>query len=99
MSIQQREQSHQGQRRFGLAVLVTREGIDTATEKFGGFALAEMKFLAYAGDKAGIDDMGIGGALRRAWHGSILINRMIPAFETVFRHDPTLPAHWDPDLS
>ena len=56
MTIQQLEQLDQGQRRLGLAVLVAREGVDSAAEDFGGLALAQIELLAYADDECGIND-------------------------------------------
>jgi len=66
MAIQQLEQLNQGQRQFGLTVLVAREGIDTAAEEVGSLPLVKIKFPAHPGDVIGIDIGGIHLALKQA---------------------------------
>ena len=56
MTLKHFEQLHQGQRRLCLTILVPREGIDAATENFGGFALAKIELLAHADNEFRIDD-------------------------------------------
>ena len=56
MTIKQLEQLDQGQRGLGLAVLISREGIDVAAEDFGSLALIKIEFLAHSRDETRIND-------------------------------------------
>jgi hypothetical protein len=65
MLLQHLEQLDQRQRRLGLSVLVTREGIDPTAEDLRGLTLIERKTLANSGDELRIDDGRIDSATSR----------------------------------
>ena len=66
MAIQHPEQFHQGERRLGFTVFITRKVINAAAENFSSFSLVQFKLFAHAGNEIRIDNGGVGLFGKRA---------------------------------